>query len=328
MSVTAPGSARSSCPSLGAHESDTNNAMRQGPLLVTGASGYLGSHLCQAWNGGTVGVSCLVRRVRVRVRACGRARAELDLRDSAQTRRLLDDLAPRASCIVRPRKQVLSDDDLRRVNAEAAGTLASWCAENGARLVALSSDMVHDGRSGPYADDASPTPMTPYGQSKAQGEQQILASNPAAVIVRTSLIYGLASIDRGTAGLADRLDAGELITLWQDVLRQPMEITALAAALAGLVERPDVHGVLNIAGRDPLSRADFALMMLQLGPARPRDRDQSHTVHWPASWCPTRSPAALSAGPPDSAYLCQAFRVCLAACAGTSRRTLVSRKTS
>ena len=56
--------------------------------------------------------------------------------------------------------------------------------------------------------------------------------------------------------------AGESLTLWQDVLRQPMEIAALTNALADLVRRPDIEGVLNVAGDDAVSRADFALALL------------------------------------------------------------------
>ena len=46
--------------------------------------------------------------------------------------------------------------------------------------------------------DAEPTPAGAYPRSKAEAEAAVLATLPAAAIVRTSLIYGLEEIDHGT----------------------------------------------------------------------------------------------------------------------------------
>jgi dTDP-4-dehydrorhamnose reductase len=127
--------------------------------------------------------------------------------------------------------------------------------------VHVSTDVLHDGRHAPYADDAPPTPLHGYGRSKAQAEAAVLAAAPGAALVRTSLIYGLAALDRGTAGFIRQLAQGETLTLFSDVLRQPIEVGTLAAALLKLVNL-DYAGTLNVAGAQVIARDVFVRRLL------------------------------------------------------------------
>lgn len=149
------------------------------------------------------------------------------------------------------------------VNRAASAALAEVAATHGIRLVHVSSDVVHDGRHAPYDDRATPSPLNEYGRTKAAGEAAALAAHPAAVAVRTSLIYGVHEIDRSTAGFIDRLRSGQRLSLFADVIRQPVWVEALAEALLRLaVELTDVAGPLNVAGRQPIDRAAFGRRML------------------------------------------------------------------
>jgi dTDP-4-dehydrorhamnose reductase len=77
-----------------------------------------------------------------------------------------------------------------RINADAAGEIARVTHEVGARLVHISTDYVFDGLSlKPYDESAAPNPLSVYGRSKLEGEEQVRASNPAAAIVRTAWVY-------------------------------------------------------------------------------------------------------------------------------------------
>ena len=155
------------------------------------------------------------------------------------------------------------------VNTVGAENVAFAARRVGARFVHVSSDVVHSGGSvegdpgPPYADEASPTPINDYGRSKARGEQLVLAAHPMAMIVRTSLIYAIDTMDRGTAGFAERLERGERLSLWSDAIRQPVWADALCEALLELAfDHPQVHGVINVAGSEALSRAEFARRLL------------------------------------------------------------------
>lgn len=80
--------------------------------------------------------------------------------------------------------------DHRATNAEGAGRLAMAAVGRGARLVHVSSDAVFSGAQAVYDEAATPDPITSYGAAKAASETAIGLVNPAALIIRTSLIIG------------------------------------------------------------------------------------------------------------------------------------------
>jgi len=79
----------------------------------------------------------------------------------------------------------------RRVNAEAPGRLAARCRERGVRFVHVSTDFVFDGRARrPYREEDPPRPLGAYGRTKREGEERVLEACPAALVVRTSWVFG------------------------------------------------------------------------------------------------------------------------------------------
>jgi dTDP-4-dehydrorhamnose reductase len=103
-----------------------------------------------------------------------------------------------------------------------------------------------------------------YGRSKAAGEEAVLSLCDSAIVARTSLIYGLEEIDRGTQGFINALKAGQKLNLFTDVLRQPVWIDSLCDAICLLAfDQTQELGTINIAGDQVLSRAAFAARMLE-----------------------------------------------------------------
>ena len=147
------------------------------------------------------------------------------------------------------------------INVEGSRCLAAAAAEVGAHWIQVSTDVVHDGLSAPYADADAPAPLSVYGRTKADGERAVLELLPEAAIVRTSLIYGLHEIDHSTRSFAERLRQGRTLRLFSDVLRQPIWVESLARALIELAEIR-FSGHLNVAGSQVLSREQFGRRML------------------------------------------------------------------
>lgn len=79
-----------------------------------------------------------------------------------------------------------------RINADGPRFLAECVAENGCRLVHVSTDYVFDGRKKPpepYLESDPVNPLSEYGRSKLAGEQAVLELVPEAIILRTAWLY-------------------------------------------------------------------------------------------------------------------------------------------
>ncbi len=224
-------------------------------LLITGGSGYLGRHLVRRvaagwpgeWRYTTFSTDPLGLPQGVR----------LDLRDGAAVARFVAEFAPDAVIHTAGSNRT---PDMAAVIVDGTRYVAGAAARAGARLVHLSTDSVFGGDRAPYDESAPPAPLNDYGRAKAAAEALALA-HPNAVAVRTSLIYGLDEIDNGTAWMVEALRAGQPVTLFTNQRRNPIWVETLAAACLELVDNP-YTGVLNVAGRQVTTRAEFALRLL------------------------------------------------------------------
>ena len=227
-------------------------------LLITGASGYLGRRL-----------SRLAAREHEVFAGFGRHREKIDAGEPVALDLLHPETAAETLRRLRPEAVIHTaainpggpEELMPAVNVEGARRLAEAAAAVGAHFVHVSTDVVHDGSAAPYADDAEATAESLYGRTKADGERAVLAALPAAAVVRTSLIYGLHEIDHGTESFAERLRQGQTLSLFSDVLRQPIWVETLARALLELARRRGA-GHLNVAGAQVLSREQFGRRML------------------------------------------------------------------
>jgi dTDP-4-dehydrorhamnose reductase len=214
--------------------------------LVIGASGYLGGEVARLASGSGDEV-------------LGTATTDtggwssLDITDREAVRTLVSRVRP--GLVV----NAASRGDSWKACADGAAHVALAAVEVGARLVHVSSDALHAGRAAPYPDDATPAPIYPYGAAKAAAETAVAAIDPAAVLVRTSLIVG----DERSKHVRLALD---LITgrargaLFTDEIRCPIAVTDLAAAILELASQ-SYAGLINVAGPQAVSRAELGRLV-------------------------------------------------------------------
>lgn len=82
-------------------------------------------------------------------------------------------------------------DGARRINADSPGRIARLCATRGARLVHIGTDYVFDGAlDRPYTEEDEPLPLSHYGQTKLEGDREVLAASPVHCVVRVSWVFG------------------------------------------------------------------------------------------------------------------------------------------
>lgn len=121
------------------------------------------------------------------------------------------------------------------VNAVGASAVAGACADEGARLVHLSTDYVFDGTADrPYPEDAPLAPRSAYGRTKAAGEWAVRASHSDALVVRTAWLYG----SGGPSFVATMLRLAatrDTLSVVDDQRGQPTTTTDVARYVADLL---------------------------------------------------------------------------------------------
>ncbi len=255
-------------------------------LLVTGASGFLGRHVCRhaadAWE--VIGLG----RTAAAVPGVDRW-VSLDLTDASGLVRLFGDLKPDAvihlgamsrlpDCQAEPARSLA-------VNVQASRQVAALSAERGIPCVFSSTDIVFDGQRPPYREADPVCPINTYGVHKALAEEAMLAAYPETLVCRLSMVFGMAGKWFRPDG--QRMARGARLPLFRDEFRTPVSADRVAQGM--LVAMGRHRGVLHLGGGMRVSRLGFGRMAarafgyyaggivscrqgeMDLGAPRPRD---------------------------------------------------------
>jgi len=153
-----------------------------------------------------------------------------------------------------------------RVNGTASGYIALACAKVNAYLCFISTDYVFDGKKGLYREEDLPGPLSVYGESKLLGETEVrcLGDRWKWAIARSSILYGAYRKRFNFATwIIDELRSGHPIRVVMDQTGSPTLADDLADAVLELWRKGQT-GVFNVAGREPISRYDFALQTCEV----------------------------------------------------------------
>jgi dTDP-4-dehydrorhamnose reductase len=157
----------------------------------------------------------------------------------------------------------------RALNTDATARLAALAQVDGIPFLFASTDLVFDGISPPYREDAPPNPLSIYGQSKRDAERHVL--DAGGTVVRLSLLYGPGRNDRTTFfdTMVTALRSDRPVSLFADEYRTPLDLPSAAAILWALAFLPG-QGILHVGGPERLSRLDMGLRLATfLGIAAP-----------------------------------------------------------
>lgn len=160
-------------------------------ILVTGGTGFIGSHVLDRLVAAGEPVRALVRRkmaLPARV-----ARVEAVYADLAEGTELSSALRGITAIIhIAGAVKAIRSGDYYRGNVRATENLARAAAGRGIRFVHVSS-LAACGPcpdATPLNEECEPAPITHYGKSKLEGEHAVRAHIPDAVIVRPPVVYG------------------------------------------------------------------------------------------------------------------------------------------
>lgn len=230
-------------------------------MLLTGAGGFLGWNICRLasreWEiYGTV--------FSHRIEIPGVKVFPADLRDSGALTRLMDAIQPHAVihtaaisdvnfCQERPLES-------RRINVDAAATLARLCGERDISCLFTSSDLVFDGKNAPYGEDDPVSPLNVYGEQKVRAEEEMLKVCPRVIICRMPLMFGEAGpVARSfLQPMMEAMKNRRPLRLFTDELRTPLSADDAVRGLLLALARAE--GILHLAGTERISRYDFGVL--------------------------------------------------------------------
>ncbi len=232
-------------------------------VLVTGASGFLGWHICRAasasWH-----VVGLFHQHETAIEGVEVRRVDLSIPDEARS--LLNSLRPdaviHAAAYSQPNLCEQYPEVSEAVNLQSARTLAQWCGDADVPLLFTSTDLVFDGTQAPYSEEDATSPVSVYGRHKVAAEQVVLALGARGIVCRLPLMFG----DRGGAPASfigpwlRTLREREPLSLFVDEFRTPVSGAVAAQGLL-MALASDVSGLLHLGGHERISRYDFGLKL-------------------------------------------------------------------
>lgn len=212
-------------------------------VLLTGSNGQLGRALQASVPPG--------------ITLIAPAETALDITDEAQVKASLaahtPDLVLNAAAYTAVDKAEAEPDRARRVNAQAVAHLAAHAPA----LVHLSTDFVFDGTAqSPIPPDATPNPLSVYGQTKLEGEQAAL-TNPRPLLVRTAWVHA-AQGSNFVHTMLRLMASRDEVRVVADQLGTPTHAASLARALWSLIAAR-ATGLHHFTDAGTASWYDFAV---------------------------------------------------------------------
>lgn len=256
---------------------DPNLGPNLGPVLVTGAAGFIGSHVVDRLLASGVCVVGLdnfdpyydVRLKRANAEACVRAGAfvEGDIRDGGAMRALFERVRPRSVIHLAGRAGVRPSiaDPAGYMHTNVVGTmnlLSAASAVGCARFVAASSSSVYgNAERVPFSEEQDVSrPISPYAASKRSMElachaQHHLTGMPIACLRFFTVFGARQRPDLAISLFLERVSRGEAIPFFGDgsASRDYTYIDDIVGGVLAAHDRIDSHGyrVWNLGGSEP-----------------------------------------------------------------------------
>jgi dTDP-4-dehydrorhamnose reductase len=253
-------------------------------LLITGVSGFLGWNIARLarheWD--VMGTYFSVKRQIAQTAFTAIETGRIDLTDFRDMREMMAMVRPYAvihtAALTDPNYCETHPDESFRMNVDAARNLAGLCGDREIPFVFTSTDLVFDGTKAPYGEDDPITPISVYGEHKAQAEMEIVERYALAAICRMPLMFGERSPTHISflQWMVDKMERGEPLPLFRDEFRTPVDAESAARGLlmiarSGLPEvqdeeeRPPITGRLHLGGPERISRYEFGLLVQEIG---------------------------------------------------------------
>ena len=234
-------------------------------LLITGASGLLGSKLCEL---ATI-KNYEVYSAYSQHKPLYGVPIQFDISDKGAVERILIKVNPEAvvhAAALTNVDKCESEKELAwRINVEGTRNIAESCKTHRAFLVYISTNYVFDGEKGMYKEADKPAPINYYGLTKLEGEKSVENLTDQHCIARSSVIYGsIPAMGKVNFALwlLERLERKEVVKVVTEQWNSPTLNTNLANMVLEVLERK-LNGIFHLAGATRLNRYEFARLLAE-----------------------------------------------------------------
>lgn len=234
-------------------------------LLITGASGFLGWHLCQIakqeWEvyGTYFSHSLEIPSIKM---------LKVDLTDFSELKKTFNAVQPAAvihtAAISQPNFCQTHPDESHAINVTASCNIAGLCADSSIFCAFTSTDLVFDGLNAPYRETDPVYPVNIYGEQKVMAEEGMLKRYPITAICRMPLMFGneTPTATSFIQPFIQTLKQGKELNLFIDEFRTP--VSGKTAAKGLLLALKKVHGLIHLGGKERISRYDFGHLLVEV----------------------------------------------------------------
>ena len=114
-------------------------------------------------------------------------------------------------------------------NIQIAKSLASVCSKKKIKFIHISTDHLFDGTKSYYTENDTKSPLNNYAKTKSQAEDEILALNKDALIIRTNFFGWGPSYKNSFSDkkFLSTLESDKKIELFEDVFYSPISVDEL-----------------------------------------------------------------------------------------------------
>lgn len=234
-------------------------------LLITGASGFLGWHLCQLakqeWEIYGTYLSHPLEIPEMKI-------LQANLTNFQELKRIFNDVKPEAvihtAAHSQPNFCQTHPEESHAINVIASCNIAGLCADNSIPCAFTSTDLVFDGLNAPYRETDAVCPVNLYGEQKAIAEAGMLERYPMTAVCRMPLMFGAATPTAKSfiQPFIQTLEAEKELNLFIDEFRTPVSGTTAAKGLLLALEK--VNGIIHLGGKERISRYDFGQILVEV----------------------------------------------------------------
>jgi len=225
-------------------------ASRNKTILITGASGYLGSNLVEYF-------SSRYDVIKVARKKNEKGILAVDLADETSVADLSRQHNPDFILHTAGKKAQVCEKNPEEalVNILASELLARYFPST--PIYFFSTDFVFDGKNGNYTETDYPNPLTVYGKSKVRAEEAYDLSKHC--IIRTAGLFNL-----NQPGFLNyvfsQFSQEQKVEAFTDVYSTPTYLPYLCKTLEEMIEK-ELTGLFHVAGSERVSRFEFAKLI-------------------------------------------------------------------